>query len=316
MDILVGSLPTILSYNTWNDGKMFAIYDENEQNEMTFAQVAVIKEKGWIPYACYDNEWEEYDGNDAPVIRGAINATNFPDKNFRNWLLSQEYGKDKLLTEQEIESVTEMELYYKNIQSLKGIEYFTALTSLGCDGNQLTELDLSKNNKLTILNCSDNQLTSLNVAGCTELIRILCYNNKLTELNVSGCTALTVLSCYQNQIKDEAMDALIESLPTVNEGSLPAIYNENEQNVITALQVEKAKAKGWKVYAYTGVDDWGKMYWEEYAGIDSDSDRIVVPTLAEKGVWYNLQGFKLSALQKGLNIIRMSDGTSRKELVR
>ena len=317
MDILVESMPTILSYNTWYDGKMYAIYDENEQNEMTFTQVAVIKEKGWIPYACYDNEWEEYDGNDAPVIRGAINATNFPDKNFRNWLLEQEYGKDSFLTDEEIDGVTEMELYYMNIQSLKGIEYFTSLTSLGCDGNQLTELDLSMNNKLTILNCSDNQLTSLNVAGCTELIRILCYNNQLTELNVSGCTALNVLSCFQNQIKDEAMNALIESLPTVNEGSLLAIYNENEQNVMTALQVEKAKAKGWTVYAYTGIDDWGKMYWEEYAGSDPDGIKSLTPAFSKgEGDWYDLNGRKLAAPQKGINIIRHSDGTSRKVLVK
>ena len=33
-------------------------------------------------------------------------------------------------------------------------------------------------------------------------------------------------------------------------------------------------------------------------------------------VWYNLNGHKLSAPQKGINIIRMSDGTTRKVLVK
>ena len=32
----------------------------------------------------------------------AINASNFPDENFRNYLLSQDYGKDGVLTEEEI----------------------------------------------------------------------------------------------------------------------------------------------------------------------------------------------------------------------
>ena len=312
MDAFIESLPTVT-----NQG-LDIIYLEDEQNEMTVSQVAAAKAKGWSPWAYICDNWSvPYVGIDAVIDGITINSANFPDVNFRNWLHNQNYAADGVLTEEEITGVTEMELYYTNIQNLKGIEYFTALTSLDCSGNQLTELDLSKNTRLKILNCSDNQLHSLNVSGCTELIRLLCYNNKLTELNVSGCTALTILGCYQNQIKDEAMDALIESLPTVTEGQMPVIYNENEQNVITILQVEKAKAKGWTVYAYTGIDDWGKMYWEEYAGSDPDGIKSLTPALSKgEGDWYDLNGRKLAAPQKGVNIIRYSDGITRKVLVK
>ena len=34
-----------------------------------------------------------------------INEKNFPDVNFRNWLLSQPYGKDGILTEKEIADI-------------------------------------------------------------------------------------------------------------------------------------------------------------------------------------------------------------------
>ena len=59
-----------------------------------------------------------------------INATTFPDANFRNWVLKQSYGQDGLLTEEEIAGVTTIRVSYKSIQSLTGIEYFTALTML------------------------------------------------------------------------------------------------------------------------------------------------------------------------------------------
>ncbi|MDE6012513.1 MAG: hypothetical protein K2G91_07245 [Prevotella sp.] len=88
-----------------------------------------------------------------------INATNFPDENFRNYLLEQDFGKDGKLTENEIRNITYLEVRWKEICSLKGIEYFTALTKLNCGDNQLTDLDISRNTALTWLYCHRNQLT-------------------------------------------------------------------------------------------------------------------------------------------------------------
>ena len=157
----------------------------------------------------------------------SIDKTTFPDEDFRNWVLSQEYGKDGVLTEEEIAGVTFMNLFPQNliaeghIKSLKGIEYFTAmtrlvcsrneltvldlsknteLTRLECDQNHLTELDLSKNTELTYLDCNSNELTALDVSCCNKLTELNCFGNKLTTLNVSGCNALTNLKCYSNQL--------------------------------------------------------------------------------------------------------------------
>ena len=132
-----------------------------------------------------------------------INSTNFPDRNFRDWLLCQEYGKDAVLTDTEIADVHKIEVSLKKIQSLKGIEYLTALTDLDCS------------------------------------------NNRLTSLDVSACTALNHLLIYQNQIKGEAMEALINSLPTTENGLIQVLRKENEQNVMTTDQAAAAKAKGW-----------------------------------------------------------------------
>ena len=149
-----------------------------------------------------------------------INETTFPDANFRNWVLSQEYGSDGVLTDEEIAGVKNINVAGKEIQSLKGIEFFTALTRLTCPSNQLTELDLSRNVKLKNVLCIDNQLTSLDLTKNTALIevdclenqlqtlnvsnlhlsRLNCENNQLTELNVTGCTSLSNLNCSFNQL--------------------------------------------------------------------------------------------------------------------
>ena len=129
-----------------------------------------------------------------------INETNFPDENFRSYLTSGSYGSDGLLTDEEIAKITGLYVDFKNIKSLKGIEFFTALTYLYCDKNQLTSLDVSKNTALTSLRCSSNQLTTLDVSKNTKLTKLECDYNQLTTLDVSGCTALTGLGCYKNQL--------------------------------------------------------------------------------------------------------------------
>ncbi len=131
-----------------------------------------------------------------------INETNFPNRNFRNSVLRQSYGQDGVLTDDEIADVTDINVSGKGIQSLKGIEYFTALTVLYCDNNQLTELDVSKNSALTLLSCNNNQLTELDVSKNSSLTLLSCDNNQLTEIDVSKNTALTWLLCNNNQMTE------------------------------------------------------------------------------------------------------------------
>ncbi|MDE7457165.1 MAG: hypothetical protein K2M96_10760 [Prevotella sp.] len=160
-----------------------------------------------------------------------INAKNFPDENFRNYLLQQDYGKDGKLTEEEIKDITSLDVPYKRINSLQGIEYFTALTELNCVYNQLTSLDVSKNIALTELNCGYNSLTSLDVSKNTALTGLWCGENQLTSLDVSKNTALTGLFCYKNQLT--ALDVLKNTALT----ELNCVYNS-----LTSLDVSKNTA--------------------------------------------------------------------------
>lgn len=269
MDALVESLPRL------GDGSSNWMYvigsSEDEQNEMTKAQVAAAKAKGWLParWAGYDQTgwdiWEEYSGiggDSIPSTGVAIDETNFPDANFRNWVLGQTYGADGVLTAEEIAAVTYIRVTNLSIRNLKGIEHFTALKSLDCFQNYLTSLDLSKNTALTGVYCFNNRLTSLNVSGCTALTELDCNENQLARLDVSGCPALNRLYCYKNRIKDNKMDSLIMSLPVVSDGVMNVIFDYNEGNDMTRAQVAAAKAKGWNPRYWDGRN----YKWLDYVG--------------------------------------------------
>ncbi len=130
-----------------------------------------------------------------------INKKNFPDENFRQYVLDKcDQNEDGSLSKKEINSVVNIDVSFKFIGSLKGIEYFVNLEELYCYINKLTSLDVSKNTALTHLNCGGNKLTSLDVSKNTALIRLSCGDNQLTSLDVSKNTALKLLYCDSNKL--------------------------------------------------------------------------------------------------------------------
>ena len=199
MDALVASLPTV------SKGDFYVIdtTDENEGNVCTKSQVAVAKEKGWTVYdfnGSFKNS-QEYEGSEDAAAGLLLNAENFPDANFRAALASiLGISEGDEITEAKIAATTTLDVPFKNISDLTGIEHFTALKELICQWNQLTSLDVSKNTALTILDCFRNQLTSLDVSKNTKLSHLDCQDNQLTSLDVSKNTALRYLHCWVNKI--------------------------------------------------------------------------------------------------------------------
>lgn len=97
-----------------------------------------------------------------------LNETNFPDDNFRAYL-ADEFAENGQIN---AAAVKEINCIRKNIESLKGIEHFTALKNLYCSYNRLTELNVSANTNLVELDCQyqlGDGLATLNVSGCTKL---------------------------------------------------------------------------------------------------------------------------------------------------
>ena len=229
-----------------------------------------------------------------------INETNFPDPNFRNYLLGRENWNgqgDGVFSETEIEEMWEIRVEGKGVKNLKGIEFFPNIWRLYCYNNQLTSLDLSNNPNLYDFNCANNQLTSLDLSKNPALVELKCGGNRLNALDVSKNTKLKLISCSYNQlhsldlsnnvellelyinnnyIKGAQMEALIASLPFYNRNNQTraGYYNhyitvkstDYDENVCTKKHVQSILARGWEAYSLNGYE------LEPYEGINPPGD--------------------------------------------
>ena len=154
----------------------------------------------------------------------AINDTTFPDAVFQAYVKSEfDSNGNGTLDADEIAAVKDINIQNAACESLKGVEYFTALEyltvcntkvaqldvshnlnlyQLTCNENQLTKLDLSQNAALADLECTGNQLTELDLSGNPELNCLWCDQNPLTKLNVSKNAALMDLHCQETLLEE------------------------------------------------------------------------------------------------------------------
>ena len=136
MAALVASLPKNETRTKYN---LYVLDSYDEKNTFNVSLAKDARARGWMPYRFSDDDsqWEPYS-----VRVADIKPENFPDAAFRSYLLAQDYGKDGVLTDIEIEGVTKMDVKGKNIKSLKGIGFFTALAILHCERNQIKGDDM------------------------------------------------------------------------------------------------------------------------------------------------------------------------------
>lgn len=247
---------------------MNVAFDTNKTFEENLAALIAIVDQLGIDLYNYRSTLPE-----SKATGVTIDETTFPDENFRKWVLSQKYGKDGILTDEEIAEVKDITVSYEEIANMKGIENFTELETLFCGGGKLTELDVSKNAKLKWLRCTqtgltsidvsknaaltqlyvgNNQLTALDVSNNPLLEDLNFYNNKLTTIDVSHNPALKELSCYYNPItslditKNTALEGLwvnetkITSLDVTKNTALKSLYCYG--NSLTTLDVTKNTA--------------------------------------------------------------------------
>lgn len=143
------------------------------------------------------------------------------DKNFADAIRRDLKAAPRPMTRTFMKSITSLDVSNQNLSSLKGIELATALWHLFCQDNQLTSLDISKNQRLGTLECQNNQLTSLDISQnsinyltCSNnqitsfgegplpasTGRLICDRNQLTSLDTSKCRALAILICGSNPL--------------------------------------------------------------------------------------------------------------------
>ena len=131
-----------------------------------------------------------------------INATNFPDPVFREYVSNCFDDGDGVLSFYEMYYAVQIEIGDNNaISSLEGIKYLLNLQLLyiyRCPN--VTSLDVSGMTSLKYLECFSLNLSSLNVSGCSNLIDLYCDYNNVSSINLSSCTRLVHFSCIGNSI--------------------------------------------------------------------------------------------------------------------
>ena len=131
-----------------------------------------------------------------------VTAANFPDPNFRAYV-SSTFDKDSNGTIDADELLVARNIWCNgmNIKSLQGIEYLTELRGLYCMDNQISTLDLSKNQEITGVWCSGNPFTSLDFSANPTLEWVYCFDCNLTSLNVSQNPKMSYIECNTNPLK-------------------------------------------------------------------------------------------------------------------
>ena len=130
-----------------------------------------------------------------------IDDKHFPDENFRKFVKDNfDKNNNGYLSDDELDGVEELVLYWKQLSSLQGIEYFKNLKRLICFDSHITSLDVSRNPNLTKLICYDNDLKSLDVSHNLNLTELDCHNTQLKSLDVSHNHNLANLVCNGNAL--------------------------------------------------------------------------------------------------------------------
>lgn len=176
---------------------------------------------------------------------------NIPDANFKNALVNDnvadfdgdgtydgdvDTNDDGEVQISEAEAVLSLDVEFKSIASMDGIQDFVNLEKLHCVVNNITTMDLSSNIKLKHLHCGGNLISSIDLSENLDLVWLDVSNNHFTSidfseninleylntatnisntsLNVSGNILLTQLNCSNNELSllDVSNNYLLEVL--------------------------------------------------------------------------------------------------------
>ena len=207
MEKLVQSLPSLSATDEGVLGVISRTNNESDDNVINTNQVNVAKQKGW-KVNIYDNYSISDTGSTPTDTYIDMNATTFPDANFRQALFYEDYGKDEVLGHKEIAKVKTMDVHGSGIADMTGVEYFTELTELNVSANRIHEIKYLSHLK--------------------KLKKLTCYQNRIGE-DEMGALIESLPTVTGGQ--------LIAFEPN----------SSTEKNIVTKAQVTAAAQKGWTV---------------------------------------------------------------------
>jgi gliding motility-associated-like protein len=194
--------------------------------------------------------------------------TYVPDDNFEQLLIDFGYDSgplDDFVPTNNINSVTELFINDPSIKDFTGLNGFTALTRLGIEVYDVTEIDISKNIKLKDLFISNGLLKIIDVSKNTELetLRLIVVdvssinlknNLKLKDLTIGNTSITTLDLSYNRQLLNINLShGIIENIN---------LKNSNNSNINSFSCVDNAELKclqvdnkNYSITNWTDIDD-------------------------------------------------------------
>ncbi|MFV0479965.1 MAG: leucine-rich repeat domain-containing protein [Anaerorhabdus sp.] len=175
----------------------------------------------------------------------------FTDAAFKNYVVNN-YGNGSVVTYGQVKSVTAIDLFFEGVTSLDGVEYFTALTSLKAEFNNIVEADLSELTNLKVLSLWGNStLTSINLNGLVNLETLDLMGASITSLDLSTNTALKNVALMSTALESLDVSACVNlevlqlsastGLATLNLGTISNLKElEVVQTSLTTLDLQSA----------------------------------------------------------------------------
>ena len=129
------------------------------------------------------------------LFGSALTSLNIPNKDAMFNLL---FGGSLRLNPADFPNLTGLGCEYMELTDLEKFipdKIKNRLGSLFCEGNKLTNLDLSKYPNLQFLYCSGNEITTLDLSKTPNMVGLACSGNKIETLDISSCSGLNSLTC-------------------------------------------------------------------------------------------------------------------------
>ncbi len=255
-----------------------------------FSLIAAFVAAGMIGASAFEEEIRA--GEVVPSVgEVAIDESNFPDSNFRDYVKQFDTDKNGYFSSDEIENVYSIDCVDKSISSLKGIEFFYELKELQCSDNKIEVLDVSKNDKLRVLFCRNNLLETLSVDNHSNLEALACDGNALKTLDVRKCENLLDLECANNQL--ESLHTANKKLETIlcYQNKLTSIDVSEDSNLscfwcydnqITELNVSNNKKLASFYCRYNLLEKLDLSNNSELTNLDCNNNQLVQLILGKK----------------------------------
>ena len=165
---------------------------------------------------------------------------------------------------------------------LVSLELNTALKTIWCSDNNLSDIDITQNKDLLLIQCDGNNLTSINTSNNKELLALACGNNNLTALDIAANTELETLACEYNHIP--ALD--LSQHQWLGYSSNAEVKLDHQS--VKELDVKFASDSGSSYLYYVDFRDYvpseliGKIIASYVQGLDEDN--IEIDTVYDNGI--------------------------------